>query len=1337
MSRLTRRFMLVAGLLLLLVPAVFAATQNAVIYGTVYNAAGNPMPDVSVTLENPALGFSRTTATGSDGSYNFAEVPPADGYKVTARQGAKTLDIRAGITVNVGDERVILPPLTEQVQTATGPAEPVAPKVMSEGIRTETVSTSISGVVTGDQLRSLPLYNRNFLVLGLITPNVKDTEAGSELAGASFSVAGTRPSQNSFLLDGADNVASSSNQAVPFQVNDAIQEFRVISSTANAEYGRNLGGTVNVVTRRGGNAFHGSGYGYFGMDSLNAENHVSLYNGSTFDKAAAFAGPTTAVAVPSTSAEFFTPFTYNQYVANAEAGAGNPAFRFCTDGIGSAAGTPCTNGVSGLNTRFDPATLLAQHNRFKPSFDSKQFGINLGGPIAKDKLFFFASYEGTRIDNPNAVLERVPSSFDRTYDPFATGAFNFAPTDANYVLNQNILSLFPASNLNTIADGAVPGVLEFFQGEAPNYTNVDNILFRADYRRSEQTSFALRYAVQFLNQLHDATLPATGSYPGNGALRNAFNQNLSITFSRSLSSTAINELRFGFNRFDVSEEAQDIGFDASTLGMPVTALPTILLNGLDTQYSGQRPPGGTGFATAGAFTTWVDCCNMLPWADFRFPFARLGAPLGTPAGRRDTTWFVGDSISLSRGKHSFKFGVDFRKLDNNAFNGSFNRGMIYSSNIGEFTSDSESCHGLCNSAFAFPSFDFAQFNPTYSGHFDSYVVSGYFQDTFRIHPRVTLNMGLRYDYFSVPTEANDGIWNFDPRANGLVQQNGSSITDPYGYACGSPASWDSVPQVIQGFLGFGFVSDWQCQTSPTGAQNIARSDKNNVAPRFGMAIDMFGNGRTVLRGAVGWFYDQTPVSYTQQLMFNRPIPFSEHNGMLGQIGCPTPCAVSIGLGSSDILNRTFPGFSQFFSDVAQPFTTYARDVDHSATPFSRQISVSLQQRVHDKVGLEVGYVSTVAEDLPVIYDSNFVNEWSNVGFQGLLLSGDISRDLLRSNMQHFPVFTLTNQAESHYHSLMARARIQDFHGLRVNATYTWAKGLDNASNAVYPSLPIAPQNLLIGYQAFANGNLPAWCLLVTPIADPSRTPLCAKSVPLFPFIDFSSGAVTTTGAGQILVSRYNLPQNPLNFLVDDYGPSDFDVRHRVVIDYTWDVPSLSKAYGLPKWMDNWTLSGIFVAQTGQPFTIFSGPIAGAITQRGDIGGTVITDFSTPFNTIQSTDIILPQQSLLACPAAQLGLGTSTFLPRPGEPCIGHSGRNQWTGPDLISMNFAVQKGFQIFGEGRMLIMRAEFFNMFNRANYYNPISAASDNGFTPSGDFGTIKSAHEPRQIQLAVRFTW
>ena len=117
MSR--KYFWAFAAVLMLVAAPAFGASQNAALYGTVYDASGNPMPGVTITLENPALAFSRTTTSGSDGTFNFAEVPPAENYRLSASKGGKKLDVRTGVTVNVGDERVILPPLKAQAVAAT------------------------------------------------------------------------------------------------------------------------------------------------------------------------------------------------------------------------------------------------------------------------------------------------------------------------------------------------------------------------------------------------------------------------------------------------------------------------------------------------------------------------------------------------------------------------------------------------------------------------------------------------------------------------------------------------------------------------------------------------------------------------------------------------------------------------------------------------------------------------------------------------------------------------------------------------------------------------------------------------------------------------------------------------------------------------------------------------------------------------------------------------------------------------------------------------------------------------------------------------------------------
>ena len=1370
MSRNSWLVVLACTLLLCSLP-MLAATQNAVVYGTVYDASGNPMAGVTVTLENPAFGFSRTTTSGSDGSYNFAEVPPAEGYKVTATLNGRTVDVRGGIAVNVGDERVILPPLKEQAVAPTPTPgtkpQPAPTPSAAEGpsVHPETVSSSISGVVTRDQLLALPLYNRNFLALGLITPEVHDVQQGSNLAGASFSVIGNRPETNNFLLDGSDNVATSSNQAIPFQVNDSIQEFRVVSSNATAEYGRGQGGVINVVTRRATNQWHGSAYGYFGDQGLNSDSALSVYNGTTFHQAAAYAGPVGAAALVTpdpTTLLPASPVNYNQYVATAE------ATGFCTNSIGLPGGVACpATGGTGLNTRFDPAAILATNNSHTIPFSSQQFGFNLGGPIRKDKIFVFGSYEGTRINNPNPIFERVPSTFDRTFGalnartgggfPAPTFASGLGATDPSFLMAQSLLALYPTPNVI-----GVPDALEFFRGEAPNYTHVHNILGRADWVQSDKSTWSFRYVGQLLNQLHDDTLPQGGTYPGNGSFRDAFNHNLNVSFSHTFSPTLLNEFHAGFNRFDIDETPQDKNFFASTLGFPGDGLPSIFLSGLDTQYSGNCSGCAFGSAFGGWFDTFwtpfifggVTVQPMMPTLDGLFPMARLGAPLNSPAETKDTTGFFGDTLSWTHGKHSFKFGGDFRHINDHYFDGSFSRGFVVSSNIGEFTNDSETCQFLCSllgrAAFSNPSFDYAtRQSAPYVSTFDHVGIAGFFQDTWRVSRRVTINLGLRYEYFSTPTEENNRIWNFDPVAHGLVQQNSFAVSDPMGNTCPGPGfGFFNIAAPADALTSFTYP--WNCGFNGNGA--ISRKNATNFAPRLGLAWDIFGTGRTVFRGGVGWFYDQLPTNQYADLMYNRPTSFNAANPQLiyGQAflstlfggtcnanTTPIP-GISCGMGNITV-NPANPAFSPVDQSAVSPFGMMAMDFQNSDTPHTMQANASIQQQLGNHMVLEVGYVGGEGSHLPVVHDANFNDEWfcttTVVPFPC-----DIN--------SFYPVMQMSNVGSSSYNSLLVRVREQQWHGLSFNATYVWSKSTDNASAGIFPLLPVTMANASRQIQLSGLGSPTSLCYGLDPVSALGLTsffgPLPATLVcpPVAPNVVSAGSALTTTGQGLPIVSRYLIPQDPNNFLHNDWGPSDFNVPHRFVLDYAWQVP------GSGMWRGNWMLSGVFIAQSGQPFTIFSGPIYGQIDQRVNVRGAVTQNNGNPNDAISFTNLQVASRPCFVATGNPIASSGTLFSGTAGTPCIGDSGRNQFTGPNYINLNMAIQKGFQVFGEGRMLTFRAELYNLTNRANFFNPISQMSLDGIGAafaSGSsvsninpqFGKIQSVHDPREIQFAVRFTF
>ncbi len=1116
------------------------------------------------------------------------------------------------------------------------------------------------------------------------------------------------------MIDGMDNVASSSNQAIPFQVNDAIQEFRVVTATADAQFGRNIGGVVNIVTRRGTATFHGSVFGFFASNSLNADSPLSVYNGTGFDQATAFAGALNAPAAPNTNpggSAIYQPNSYNQYVATVEQLNSSAPMPHCT--VPDAA-----YGTAGCNPRFDPASVLAQHDsRYRP-FDSQQFGGQAGGSFLR-RWYWFGDYEGTRINNPNPIFERVPSSYDRSH--LASFAGQPGYSDAQFA--QAVLSLYPQSNVV-----GVPDVLEFYQGQAPNYTNVSNYLGRLDFTQSSFTDWTFRYNLQDLSELHDDTLPASSVYSGNGAVRAVLNQNMVLTFTHRFSDSVSNVLRGGFTRFKVDETPQDANFNPASVGLPSGAMQTYELSGLDPQYAGASP------GTNGAWGGWYDAAweppsntpVIAPSLDGLFPFARIGAPLNAPSKRQDTEFQLVDNVVWFKGRHSVRTGFDLRRLQNIFDTDGFSRGMVVSSDIGEFTSDSETCVSCISPAFSNPSFDYAIKQPSpYNTTFHSYVIAGYLQDTWRIKSNLTLNLGIRYEYFSPPSETNHQLWNYDPAANGLVRQDETQVSDPFGSICGSQ------PSGMGSIYGLTRALPWGC--NPNGNGSFVVANTTNFEPRVGLAWST-PSGNTVVRASFGIYYDEIPVSLMAQLAFNRPTPKSQTTpqALYGQNYHSFYCqGQQCGLGNSSLLstNDQVPRYQY----ASVPFSVSAIDPSNLNNPLTRQVSFSVQQQVSRDVSAEFAYIGNYMANLPATANTGYNDEWfcSN--------SAQVSPIQPCDAFSFVPVFTTANSGYGNYNAFVAKLNVRAWHGLQARATYTYSKALDNGSGAGAPLIPGPLMTQVNALSYYGNGNPVIYALgsgtrgFVPPPNTFSPNAITANLAALTSLL---TAGVNTTGAGRAIVTPYTTPQDPYNFLTNDYGRSDFDQTNRFILDYSWEIPASKQS----TWLQGWMLSGVLTAESGQPFTIFSGPIAGELTQRVSLNGSVTTT-GNPYSYFGSTSaIVLPGSACATLPGAQseyaiqttVGIRSGTV----GTPCLGNSARNQFTGPAYIDYDMAMQKMFKLH-ERVALTFRAESYNLFNHPNFYNPISTYSLDGVTPYSQFGQIKSAHNPRQFQFAVRMGW
>jgi hypothetical protein len=187
------------------------------------------------------------------------------------------------------------------------------------------------------------------------------------------------------------------------------------------------------------------------------------------------------------------------------------------------------------------------------------------------------------------------------------------------------------------------------------------------------------------------------------------------------------------------------------------------------------------------------------------------------------------------------------------------------------------------------------------------------------------------------------------------------------------------------------------------------------------------------------------------------------------------------------------------------------------------------------------------------------------------------------------------------------------------------------------------------------------------------------------------------------------------------------------MDFNYDLPFAKQS----KWLGGWQLAGILAAQSGQPFTIFSGPVFGELTQR--VNATTVGLTGDPSAYINGAFTLPAKVGPGGSPATSCGYATGVPLYQGsvGRACTGTSSRNAYTGPAYVSLDMAIQKGFKVWGEGKEITFRTEVFNLFNRANYYNPISVVSLDGFNINPDFGQVKSAQNPRQLQFAIRFTF
>ena len=622
-----------------------------------------------------------------------------------------------------------------------------------------------------------------------------------------------------------------------------------------------------------------------------------------------------------------------------------------------------TNEFHGSLFEYVRNNALDARNFFNPvpdpqtAFRNNQFGGSVGGPIIKNRTFFFFAYEGQR--------ERVGlNSTARVPDPREIAALGGAsnPVIAR-LLARNPWPL-PNRPLPLFDDTGTPNL--FVTTRALN--DVDSLIGKIDHQFDANNQLTGRYFFGNSDQSFPLALLAGNVLPGYNTVTPTTVHLVSLSYLKVFSPTKVNEVRFGYNRFDEGFFPEDADFVPSSIGLETGAAARD--SGLPFIRIRQDPIGS---------------------------IASIGSTLSVPRARIDTNYHFIDNFSWKLRGHDLKTGYEFRRTTVSAFFDAGYRGRLDFATLEDFLAGN-----LSGGRQARGNSDRDTFQ-------NSHAV--YLQDSFRATRRLTLNAGLRWDYFGVIGEQNDLLSNFD-RTRGLVQ------------------------------------------VGTNGLERLYEPDWNNFSPRLGLAWDVTGKGRTVVRAGWGLFYDAYSQDFfTGQLPFNTFNPGPAYN----PVG---PAPILFSFSTVGTIQQGVPIFTDFLdSDV------FAVD-PNMRTPYIQNFNLNVQQELARNVVLQAGYVGSQGRKLFRYRDINQpVNP--SVSTARPFDNGPFAP----SGGTFFYVNHLETSAGSNYNALQTSLTVRDRRGLNATVNYTWSHSIDNASDGQdYVANATQPENSFRADLERANSN---------------------------------------------------------------------------------------------------------------------------------------------------------------------------------------------------------------------------------------------------------------------------
>jgi hypothetical protein len=1245
MPLLRARWTAVCLAVLLISIPTFLSAQGASgrIVGRLADPTGAVLAHAKVTLTNEATAISRVALTNDSGDYSFVDVVPGTytlqfelaGFKKNVQKGV-TLDVNQVVTLNS----------TLQIGASQETVE-----VTSEAPQVDTTSTQLGAVINDRSVNELPLNSRDTYQFLQLQPGVQaqlGNGNGSLFYGSqdtgSVSVNGGRTRANNFSVNGGDANDQFVNLPTVQPTPDSVEEFRVITNTFDAEYGRNSGSVVNVITKSGTNSWHGDLYEYFRNTVLDAKNYFDVLG--------------------------------------------------------------------------------------RPQWNQNQFGGTLGGPIKKDRTFFFLSYEGRRIREGITGQEvNVPSTAQRSGDFSGVGGFagggGISATDpfVASVLNgrpgcdtaiAGVGGKTPAAGLNwsqIFPTGVIPSACQdpiaanLLSLYVPTQSitvpvstdNEDQFTVRFDHTINAHQNFTAYYYFNDLRTLQpfNEFESAGANVPGFGNFNNNRFQQWNLTHTWTITNALVNEAHFTYMR-----EGQ-LGFLKPQTTLPVTSSCTgaaapFCFTGVSNSAPinnllgpGSGIASGKGGITPGlpSSLTGVPYINIGGGAEFGNNFEGFLPQVGN-----SFQW--SDNLTWVKGTHTFKFGIDLRRQR-------FDQYYYFDVN-GEFSFNNSGP----NSIIPGDGDNYAEY---LLGLVDTYTqgsgqredvrgtsVYPFAQDSWKIKPNLTLNYGLRWELDTPPTDIAGHVETFRPGQNstiypcGLSSQGATELGVPAGTSCAA-AGVQPTGLVVPGDPGV-----------PAG---MTSTYYHAFAPRIGLAWSPGQSGKTSIRTGWGIFYN--PIEELVMAQFGAEPPFGGSSSLFDTF-LSTPFVNQGDFVSPNPFNGVLTPAKGKPVDYSlfRPILLYGEFQPHLRTQYTTQYNLTIQRQLSNSMMLQVGYVGSEGHRLLASYDVN-----PSIPQTCLDITSIATGNAANVSSYGAPATCGPFLQDSQW-------------TVKVPAGFKFHMPNGSIVNGTGQTLQF------VGLRPYSSPSCNAFTGAGCPL----------DGVPVFSDI-FAEDTVANSSYNAFEAMLQKRFQHGLQFQaaytlsksLDDgstfeetldpfnHGASRalslFNSKQRFVISYDWEIPARRYQGFKGQVIDDWSVSGITQFQSGFPI-------------RLDTEDDTELIASIFFLGTEAPSLVAPFQKQNPKTNGGFWFNPNDFADPPLGQFNNGTQRSICCGPGLEDWDFSVHKKFSI-DEQRYFQFRAELFNIFNHTNFFNPDGHFSDG---PT-EFGKVTQAQDPRLVQFALKF--